>query len=108
MLCGIIRASMSTATQAKKPDFRALSVVSFESRMADLMQKNLERYGAKAFVAPSMQEIPLEKNPEVFAFADKLMRGEIDVLILLTGVGLKMMIKVLERQSMSTRKSWKP
>jgi uroporphyrinogen-III synthase len=41
-----------------------------------------------------MQEIPLENNPEALDFADHLMAGSIDILILLTGVGTRTLVDV--------------
>jgi uroporphyrinogen-III synthase len=46
-------------------------------------------------VAPSMQEIPLQDNREVLEFGRRLFAGDIDMVILLTGVGTKAMIEVL-------------
>ncbi|MCU1257309.1 MAG: Uroporphyrinogen synthase [Bryobacterales bacterium] len=47
------------------------------------------------FVAPSMREVPLERNEEAFAFAEKLFAGQFDMVILLTGVGTRFLDKVL-------------
>jgi len=46
-------------------------------------------------VAPSMKEMPLESNPEAFAFAEQLFAGQFDMVILLTGVGTRYLDKVL-------------
>ena len=61
--------------------------LSFESRRAEEMASLIARMGGKATVAPSMREIPLEDNPAVFDFADKLFAGQIDGMIFMTGVG---------------------
>jgi uroporphyrinogen-III synthase len=42
-----------------------------------------------------MREIPLEENPHAFAFGEQLVAGFCDMLIVLTGVGLKTLINVL-------------
>lgn len=81
--------------QQVKQGFHGLRVVSFESRLADAMQRGLAKHGADGLVAPSMQEIPLERNPEAISFGDKLMAGQIDVVIFMTGVGARMLFKVL-------------
>lgn len=47
--------------------------------------------------APSMREVPLESNAEALAFADGLERGEFDMVILLTGVGTRILVSVIER-----------
>jgi uroporphyrinogen-III synthase len=44
-----------------------------------------------------MREVPLESNTEALAFADRLERGEFDLVILLTGVGTKALIATIER-----------
>jgi uroporphyrinogen-III synthase len=53
------------------------------------MQSLIERQGGIATIAPSMREIPLDDNPRVFEFAEKLLAGQIDVVTFLTGVGTK-------------------
>ena len=47
------------------------------------------------FVAPSMREAPLERNEEAFQFADRLLAGAYEMVIFLTGVGARQLIKVL-------------
>ncbi len=75
--------------------FQGLTVASFESRMADIMTKQIATKGGLPLVAPSMQEIPLEKNFEAFSFAEKLLAGKIDLIIFMTGVGAQMLIDAL-------------
>lgn len=79
-----------------KAGLTGLHVCAFESRMADEMRMMLERQGARVTVAPSMREIPLGENPAVFAFGEQLFAGGIDVILLLTGVGTRAMVDVLE------------
>lgn len=71
-----------------------MTVAAFESRMADRMAALISRHGGIPLVAPSMQEIPLENNSEALNFADHLMTGSIDMLILLTGVGTRTLVDV--------------
>lgn len=73
-----------------------LNVVSFESRLSKTMMDLIRLNGGNPIEAPSMREVPLENNEEAFKFAEKFFRNEIDVLILLTGVGTKTLIQVLE------------
>jgi uroporphyrinogen-III synthase len=75
--------------------FNGLRVAAFESRMADEMSRLIERYGGQALVAPSMQEIPLQDNREVLEFGRRLFAGDVDMVILLTGVGTKAMVDIL-------------
>src|SRR5258708_6623515 len=72
-----------------------LRVCAFESRKGLEMRSLLERQGMVATIAPSMREVPLEENPEAFAFADRLFAGTIDIVILLTGVGTRALAEVL-------------
>ena len=60
------------------------------------MAQAIERKGGKVLSAPSMQEIPLEKNPEAISFADKLFAGQVDAIIFMTGVGTRMLVEALE------------
>ena len=75
--------------------FDGLRVVSFESRRATEMAELIRRQGGDPFVAPSMREAPIENNPEAFEFAERLFRGEFDLMIFLTGVGTRALNKVL-------------
>ncbi len=75
--------------------FDGLRVVSFESRRATEMGELIRRQGGHPFVAPSMREAPIQNNPEAFAFAERLFRGEFDLVIFLTGVGTRALNKVL-------------
>jgi uroporphyrinogen-III synthase len=42
-----------------------------------------------------MREVPIEANEEAFVFAERLFRGEFDMMIFLTGVGCRTLHKVL-------------
>ena len=74
--------------------FAGMTVAAFESRMAGQMAKLIARHGGKPLVAPSLQEIPLEDNAEALDFAKHLMAGDVDLLILLTGVGTRTLVDV--------------
>ncbi|MFM8552763.1 MAG: uroporphyrinogen-III synthase [Nitrospiraceae bacterium] len=75
--------------------FAGLTVAAFESRMADDMARLITRYGGHPVVAPAMRELPLENNAEALAFGGRLLAGEIDALILLTGAGTTALIDLL-------------
>ena len=66
-----------------------LCVAAFESRMAQEMETLITRYDGKPLVAPSMREIPLEDNPQVLTFGEQLLARQWDMVIVLTGVGLR-------------------
>jgi uroporphyrinogen-III synthase len=80
----------------QRNDFAGLTVAAFESRMAQEMRRLIERYGGKPCVAPSMREIPLEENPQALEFGEQLVAGQFDMVVLLTGVGTKSLIDVLQ------------
>lgn len=76
--------------------FDGLRVLSLESRRSAEIEKLIRARGGDPFVAPSMREIPLQDNPEAFAFATRLFAGEFDMMILLTGVGSRLLNQILE------------
>ena len=75
--------------------FANLRVLAFESRRAAEMAELIRKREGDPYVAPSMREAPLERNDEAFAFAERLFAGEFDMMILLTGVGTRLLAKVL-------------
>jgi uroporphyrinogen-III synthase len=75
--------------------FDGLRVLSFESRRAIEIAELIRRQGGDPFVAPSMREVPLENNPDAFAFAERIFHGDFDMMIFLTGVGTRALDKVL-------------
>jgi uroporphyrinogen-III synthase len=79
------------------PSFDNRRVLILESRRAKEMASIVSSYGGDPISAPSMKEVPLESNPEAIAFADALERGEFDLVILLTGVGTRALVAVVER-----------
>ena len=78
--------------------FAGMTVAAFESRMADQMATLITRHGGNPLVAPSLREIPLENNTEAQDFAGRLMAGDVDLLILLTGVGTRTLVDVWKPQ----------
>ena len=72
-----------------------LRVVSFESRRSAEMAELIRNYGGEPIQAPSMREVSLTDQREALAFGETLLAGDWDVLILLTGVGTRMLIAAL-------------
>ena len=60
------------------------------------MEWLIRAQGGKPFIAPSMREIPLEDNTEALAFAERLFRGDFNMMIFLTGVGARLLNQVIE------------
>jgi uroporphyrinogen decarboxylase len=77
--------------------FAGLRVASFESRRAEDMQRLIAKRGGQAFVSPSMREVALERNQAAIDFANRLITGRIDVIIFMTGVGTRMLVRQIER-----------
>ena len=59
------------------------------------MAQLIRNQQGEPFVAPSMREAPLDRNEEAFTFAEKLFTGGFDMVILLTGVGTRLLDQVL-------------
>jgi uroporphyrinogen-III synthase len=70
-------------------------VLSFESRRAEEMAELIRRHGGTPVVAPSMREVPLEENPVLTDFLQRLEGSQLDVVIFLTGVGLRTLVAAL-------------
>ena len=82
----------------KEPtNFAGLRVAAFESRRADDMARLIEKQGGKPHVSPSMRAVPLENNPKAVDFAHRLLTGQIDVVVMMTGVGFRHLIGAVER-----------
>ena len=65
--------------------FAGLRVASFESRRADDIARMIAKKGGVPLVSPSMREVPLAQNQAAVDFANRLVTGQIDVVIFLTG-----------------------
>jgi uroporphyrinogen-III synthase len=78
-----------------KKDFAGLRVLTLESRRGAEMAKLIASSGGVVMVAPSMREIPLETNTEALSFGRTLFAGGFDVVIFLTGVGTRVLARVV-------------
>jgi uroporphyrinogen-III synthase len=76
--------------------FDGLRVLTLESRRAPEMSKLIVSYGGKPMVAPAMREIPLESNTAALHFGRRLLEGQFDAIIFLTGVGTRALSRVVE------------
>jgi uroporphyrinogen-III synthase len=81
-----------------KGNLRGLRVLAFESRRAHEIAELIRRYGGDPFVAPAMREIPLDQNHAVLELVPKLESGNLDFLILMTGIGTRILNQVLTAQ----------
>ena len=81
---------MMTTTHAT--GFQGAGVVLFESRMAEPMAKSVVSHGGTVISAPAVREVPLSDNREALAFGERLLAGQIDLLICMTGVGTRLLL----------------
>lgn len=77
---------------------QGLRVVCFESRRAVEIAELVRRQGGEPLSAPAMREVPLSENTHVFDYLGDLETGRVDVVILMTGVGLRALVEVAVAQ----------
>src|SRR5712692_1838839 len=75
--------------------FAGAKVLSLESRRSKEIAQLIRNHQGDPFVAPSMREAPLDRNDAAFQFAEKLFAGGFDMVVLLTGVGTRLLDQVL-------------
>jgi uroporphyrinogen-III synthase len=71
-------------------------VLTLESRRSPELALLVVNYGGTPILAPALSEVPLESNDQVLTFANDVVQDRFDMVILLTGVGLRLMIKVID------------
>lgn len=76
--------------------FDGLRVLSLESRRAREVEKLIRTYNGDPIVIPAMREIPLESNTDCFEFGERLFKGDFDLIIFLTGIGVTKLMQTLE------------
>ncbi len=76
--------------------FNGLRVLSLESRRAREVAKLIRTYDGEPFVVPAMREMPASSNKQALDFADRLMRSEFDLVVFLTGVGVRATVEVAQ------------
>lgn len=74
----------------------SIRVCSFESRRGQEMETMISKFGGEPTVAPSMREIPLEENVIAGEFARRIISGEIDIVLFMTGVGAKTLFDAIK------------
>ncbi len=73
--------------------FSGLRVLAFESRRAVEMAELIRRHGGEPVSAPALRELPLADPHEALAHLAELEAGKLDIVILMTGVGLRTLLK---------------
>lgn len=76
--------------------FQGLRVGALESRMSTEMERLIIRHGGVPLVAPSMKELPLSDNPQALECGHALLAGQVDMVVLLTGVGFRTLLDVVQ------------
>ena len=76
--------------------FNGLRVLSLESRRAKEVEKLIRTYGGEPIVVPAMREVGLESNQDVLEFAAKMLEGRYDLIIFMTGVGVRAMLDIVQ------------
>ena len=79
------------------PSLMQLRVAAFESRRAAEMARLIEKLEGVPFVSPSMREVPIEDPSQAIDFANRLITGQIDIVIVMTGVGFRHLLEAVER-----------
>jgi len=79
-------------------NFQGLNVASFESRRATEMETMITRFGGIAHVSPSMREVPLSDSQPAVDFANRVVTGQVDIVILMTGVGFQHLLEAIDRK----------
>ena len=69
----------------------------FESRRAEDMQRMIEKLEGIVHVSPSMREVLTDEDRPAIDFANRLITGQVDVVIFLTGVGTRMLVERIEK-----------
>lgn len=82
------------------PNFEGLSVLTLESRRSTEQATLVQRFGGRPILAPSMREVPLSTQSEAIDFIHKLVDGQFDCVVLLTGVGTRALVAVAAEQGM--------
>ena len=78
-------------------NFSGLRIASLESRRAEDMARLITKFGGEACVSPSMREVPIEPNRPAIDFAYRVITGEIPIVIFMTGVGFRYLLKSTEK-----------
>ena len=75
-----------------------MHLLALESRRAVEIEKLIRAAGGEPTVAPAMREIPLESNQQALHFAERLFRHDFDLVIFLTGVGIRRLTEIVTSQ----------
>jgi len=77
-------------------NFDGLRIAALESRRGDDMARLIQRGGGIAMVSPCMREVPPEDPGDVVKFARELIDDNFDLVIAMTGVGMRHLVDQAE------------
>lgn len=80
--------------RAPTATFGGRRVLSLESRRSPELALLVMNYGGRPVIAPALREVALESNRAALAFADGLIRRQFDMVVLMTGVGTRLLMKI--------------
>ena len=78
------------------PGFGGRRVLTLENRRSSELASLVAAFGGEPVSAPALREVPLDSNVEALACASAVMRGEVDVVVLLTGAGTRALVRLAE------------
>jgi uroporphyrinogen-III synthase len=78
--------------------FDGLRVLSLESRRAKEVEKLIRTYRGEPLVVPAMREVPVESQKAALDFIAGLLAGRFDLVIFLTGVGVRALMDIARTQ----------
>ena len=81
---------------SSSPSFNNLRVLTLESRRGQEMATLVSNYGGEPIAAPALREVPVESNTEALDFVDALVRDQFNLVVLLTGVGTRALLTVVD------------
>ena len=81
---------------ARARGFGGRTVLSLESRRSAEIAALIEKSGGRAMVAAATREINAENTADVSRFLTSLLKGEIHLIIFLTGVGTRALARAVE------------
>jgi uroporphyrinogen-III synthase len=75
--------------------FDGMRVLALENRRATEIEKLIRTCGGEPTVVPAMREVPLESNQQALSFGQQLLDGEFDLVVFMTGVGVRRLMDIL-------------
>jgi uroporphyrinogen-III synthase len=88
--------TVSRQPAGRSANFRGRTILSLESRRAGEIATLIENYGGHAIVAPATREVPSSKSDAVSRFVEALLEDKIHLVIFLTGVGTRALVRAAE------------